>query len=160
MRHILAAAIFALAFGLTGFAQTIAGPTQSPQGTDRIATPSPDASNPSASVEKKLKGCIQSQGNKYVLQDKRGKEISLGGSHSLLAHVGHTVTVHGKYGNGSDAASSATSNGGITGDQFQVSKVDMVSDTCTAAKGKGVGVEKGNNVKDPGYNGKPSPYRK
>jgi len=121
-------------------------------------------SNPNApgdtTSEKKLKGCIASQGDKYVLQDKHGKEIALSGSQELASHVGHTVTVHGTYANGSDAstgassATSATANGGTAGDQFLVSKVDMISESCTMDKGK-------NSTKDHSdSSGKPSPNRK
>jgi hypothetical protein len=120
-------------------------------------------SNPNApgdaTSEKKLKGCIASQGDKYVLQDKHGKEVSLSGSQDLASHVGHTVTVHGTYANGSDAstgassATSATANAGTAGDHFLVSKVDMISDTCTVDKGK-------SSTKDHTDSGKPSPNRK
>jgi hypothetical protein len=87
--------------------------------------------------EKKLKGCIASEGGKYVLQDKHGKDVALGGSQDFASHVGHTVTVHGTFG-GSDASSAATATSSDSGTaaQFIVSKVDMVSDSCNAEKGK------------------------
>jgi len=171
MKKIFVATVFSLVFALAAFAQTTPGTAQSPQGRDRSAMPettpsqtspsqTPGMSNPNTpgdtTAEKKLKGCIASQGDKYVLQDKNGKEVALSGSQDLASHVGHTVTVHGTYANGSDAstgASSATANGGTSGGQFLVSKVDMVSETCTMAKGN-------NSTKDHADSGKPSPNRK
>ena len=175
MKHIFVATVFSLVFALAALAQTTPGTAQSPQGRDRSAMPettpsqtspsqTPGMSNPNApgdtTSEKKLKGCIASQGDKYVLQDKHGKEIALSGSQELASHVGHTVTVHGTYANGSDAstgassATSATANGGTSGDHFLVSKVDMISESCTMDKGK-------NSTKDHSdSSGKPSPNRK
>jgi len=172
MKHIFVATVFSLVFALAALAQTTPGTAQSPQGRDRSAMPettpsqtspsqTPGMSNPNApgdtTSEKKLKGCIASQGDKYVLQDKHGKEIALSGSQELASHVGHTVTVHGTYANGSDAstgASSAAANAGTSGGQFLVSKVDMISESCTMDKGK-------NSTKDHSdSSGKPSPNRK
>jgi len=176
MKKIFVATVFSLVFALAALAQTTPGTAQSPQGRDRSAMPetTPSQTSPSqtagtssqntpgdTTAEKKLKGCIASQGDKYVLQDKHGKEIALSGSQDLSSHVGHTVTVHGTYANGSDAstgASSATSataaSGGTSGGgQFVVSKVDMVSETCTMAKGN-------DSTKDHADSGKPSPNRK
>jgi hypothetical protein len=174
MKNIFVVTAFAFVFGVTVFAQTTPGTAQSPQGRDRSAMPettpsqtspaqTPGMSNPNSpddtTGEKKLKGCIASQGDKYVLEDKHGKEITLSGSQDLASHVGHTVTVHGTYSNGSDASAgasasaSATSSGGTSVGTFLVSKVDMVSDTCTMGKGK-------SSNKDHTDSGKPSPNRK
>src|SRR5947209_1101925 len=54
--------------------------------------------------EKKLKGCIESQGGQYVLQEKGGKQVELTGSADLASHVGHQVTVHGTYSGSSASA--------------------------------------------------------
>jgi hypothetical protein len=174
MKHIFVATVFALVFGMAALAQTTPGTAQSPQGRDRSAMPesspsqtspaqAPGMSNPNnpgdTTGEQKLKGCIASQGDKYVLQDKHGKEISLSGSQDLASHVGHTVTLHGTYSKGSDAstggssATSAPASGATSGDNFLVSKVDMVSETCTMDKGK-------NSSKDHTDSGKPTPNRK
>src|SRR5438445_7847682 len=40
------------------------------------------------SSEKKLKGCVQSQGGQYVLETKKGKQVALTGQ-DVSAHVGH-----------------------------------------------------------------------
>ena len=87
--------------------------------------------------EKKMKGCIKSEGGQYMLEDKHGKSTSLSGQ-DLSAHVGHEVTVHGSWGSGSSSDSSAASSGGSmgSGKTFNVTKVDMVSETCTMGKSK------------------------
>jgi len=153
MKYIVIATVFAMVFGLAALAQTTPG-TQQPSGTSPSAQPQTSPSQPpdmssagnqspatETKGEKKLKGCIASEGGKYVLQDKHGKDVALGGSQDFASHVGHTVTVHGTFGNGSDASSAASatsSNSGMSaaGDQFIVSKVDMVSETCGAGKSK------------------------
>src|SRR6266550_7718322 len=130
MKHIVIAIVFALVFGLAAVAQTTPGnPQRVPQGSNPSTqpstspTPAPDMSSsgnqtaPSETKgEKKLKGCIQSESGKYVLQDKHGKDVALSGSQDFASHVGHTVTVHGAFANGADASSSAsaTSSGGMS----------------------------------------------
>src|SRR5882724_3765421 len=176
MKHIIIATIFALVFGLAAVAQTTPGnPQATPQGTNPSAQPqttpppSPDMSssgNQSAATEtkgeKKLKGCIQSEGGKYILQDKHGKDVALTGSQDFASHVGHTVTIHGTFASGSDASSSggasptASGSGGMsasTGQQFMVSKLDMVSETCGSEKGKATK----DKDKEQDNNSKPNP---
>lgn len=89
--------------------------------------------------EKKITGCIRSDNGKYVLESKLHKKVWLSGPEDFAPHAGHTVTLYGAYLNGS-----VTANGGQTRQKqssrgsanhqesnFQVSKVEMVSDTCT-----------------------------
>jgi hypothetical protein len=148
--------VFAIGFGLTGFAQTPA-PGDSHQGTDPAAqsqtsSQSPDMSSAKAKSanqtqgEKKLKGCIESEGGQFLLRDKHGKEVALTGSQDFASHVGHTVSLQGTY-TGTAGATSAGSTG--SAEQFMVSKIDMVSATCKEKSEKG---------KEPN-SGKPSPYR-
>ena len=61
--------------------------------------------------EKKIKGCIRSENGKYVLESKHHKMIALTGSEDFAPHVGHTVTVHGNFLNGSNSASSGSMSG-------------------------------------------------
>ena len=88
--------------------------------------------------EKKMKGCIQSQGGQYVLETHKGKSIPLTGA-DVAAHVGHTVALHGTWSSGSSAT--ATSSGSMgsndstmgasgSGHAFNVTSVDMISETC------------------------------
>ena len=77
----------------------------------------------------------------------------------FASHVGHTVTVHGTFANGADASNSAsaTSSGGMSasnGQQFVVSKLDMVSESCTKEKGKTKEKESDNSYSKPNPNHK------
>src|SRR5260370_39846590 len=45
-------------------------------------------------ADKKLRGCVQSQGGRYVLESKKGKAIALTGQ-DVSAHVGHEVSPKG-----------------------------------------------------------------
>ena len=172
MKHIVITTVFALVFGLAAAAQTTPGSPQTvPQGSNPSAQPqtspppAPDMSssgNQSAATEtkgeKKLKGCIQSEGGNYMLQDKHGKDVALSGSQDFASHVGHTVTVRGTFSSGSDASSAAaatSSNSGMSpsgGQQFVVSKLDMVSESCSAEKGKNKDKAQENNYSKPNPN--------
>jgi hypothetical protein len=149
MKHILLAICCGSLLGLTAWAQTPGNPpTQTNPDPSMQSTPQSQtmSAQDQPKNEKKLKGCIASQDGKYMLQDKHGKDVLLGGSQDLAAHVGHTVTVHGMY-EGSDNTSMA-SGSSATGKQFVVTKIDMVSESC-----------KGGKDKDHD-NSKPSPYQK
>ena len=103
----------------------------------------PDSNSPSAQTdqgtanpnhntgEHKLKGCVQSQGGQYVLETKKGKTVALTGQ-DVSAHAGHEVALKGTWDSGMSSASSG--NAGASGRTFNVSSVDMISDTCS---GKG-----------------------
>lgn len=93
---------------------------------------------PEAKSDKKIKGCIRSQGGQYVLEDKHGKTTPLSGQ-DLSAHVGHEVTVHGTWASSSAPSDSSTTSGGgmgSTSKSFTVATVDMVSETCSLDKSK------------------------
>ena len=98
---------------------------------------------------KRLKGCLLAEGGKYMLQERRGKEISLTGSSELGSHVGHMVTVVGTS-IGADNRTSMNSNRTSAGGSFAVSKLDMIADNC--------GSDKKQSVEPVNSNGKPSPY--
>jgi len=84
--------------------------------------------------EKTLKGCVKSEGGQTVLEEKKGKEVPLTGS-DLSAHVGHEVKVHGMWEKGGSATpASSGSAGASNGKTFNVTSVDMVSDTCSMGK--------------------------
>ncbi len=90
--------------------------------------------------EKKMKGCIESEGGQYVLRTRHGKDIQLTGE-DVSAHSGHEVTVHGMWASGMSGMSN-TSTGGASasGKSFNVTSLDMISDTCTIGKGKKSGM--------------------
>jgi len=82
--------------------------------------------------EKKLKGCVQSEGGQYMLQTKKGN-IALTGQ-DVSAHAGHEVAVKGTWESGGGSNSSAASTGS-SGRTFNVASVDMISDSCGGKKG-------------------------
>ncbi len=85
--------------------------------------------------EKKLKGCVQSQGGQYVLESKHGKTIALTGQ-DVSAHAGHEVAVKGNWENASSASAASSSTSGASAQKtFNVTSVDMISDTCKGSKG-------------------------
>jgi hypothetical protein len=122
-------------------------PQSDPQGTQgsypsagQGASGSSTGMQGTSKSEKKLKGCIQSQGGSYVLQEKSGKNVALTGA-DVSAHVGHEVAVHGSFEGGSSNA--ASTGGGMgssdkAGKQFNVTSVDMISESCGSSK-KGAG---------------------
>lgn len=173
MRHIVFTLAVVFAFGLACFAQatTPGNPSSGVQGTNpttgtsamgspattgsqsgsTIGSQSPGTmesskSETSAKGEKKLKGCIESQGGQYMLQEKSGKQVKLTGSADFASHVGHEVTVHGTY--QPSAENSASNSGGekmpsssgsptanptspsSSEQEFMVNKIDHESDTC------------------------------
>ena len=66
-----------------------------------------------------------------MLETKKGKTVALTGQ-DVSAHAGHEVALKGTWDSGMSAASSG--NAGASGRTFNVSSVDMISDTCS---GKG-----------------------
>lgn len=110
--------------------------TDSPQGTMGNST----NANGNMKTERKMKGCIQSQGGQYVLQTKHGKDIALSGQ-DVSAHVGHEVAVHGMWegaaadaSNGGNMSNTSSGSASMSGKSFNVSSVDMISETCTSSK--------------------------
>ena len=122
---------------------TTGSPTMSQPGGQQPGMTQPDNSTPMGQTdqntgmtqekskgEKKLKGCVQSQGGQYVLETKHGKTVALTGQ-DVSAHVGHEVKVKGTWESG---ASAAASTGASAEKTFNVTNVDMVSDTCKGSK--------------------------
>jgi hypothetical protein len=120
-------------------------PSQQQPGMTQPDTTAPtgqtDQNNPNATKpdkgEKKLKGCVQSQGGQYVLETKKGKTVALTGQ-DVSAHVGHEVSVKGAWESGASAGAGVSSSGSTAGSEksFNVASVDMISDTC-GGKSKG-----------------------
>ena len=101
-------------------------PSQQPGGTMGGPEQNPNTQNAPEKTEKKVKGCVQSEGGQYVLQTKKGN-VNLTGQ-DVSAHVGHEVAVKGMWESGGSKSSTASS--GSSGKTFNVSSVDMISDTC------------------------------
>lgn len=103
--------------------------------------------------EHKVKGCIRSEGGKYVLEDAHGKTFALNSSEDLSAHVGHEVIVHGSESSAAGASATSTGTSASTEKEITVSKLDLVSDTCKMGGGKhsktGTSGEKGSSTTPP-----------
>jgi hypothetical protein len=86
-----------------------------------------------------MTGCLQQgQNGNYMLRDETGKEVMISGGEKLSKHVNHTVKVTGKYTDYMPKASTtteetpnSTSHGSGGHQNFKVSKIEHVSDTCT-----------------------------
>jgi hypothetical protein len=143
MKKLMLCCTSIMLFSLVSFAQTSTTPdsnsTPSSQGT-QSASPSmqqPDTQagstgmngNATDTSEKKIKGCVAQQNGQYVLQTKHGKSVPLSGQ-DVSAHVGHTVALHGMWASSSAGTQTSTSPAGSAG-SFEVTKVDMISDSCT-----------------------------
>lgn len=103
-------------------------PDMGPSNTDQNGNAANTNSNKG---EKKLKGCVESQGGQYVLETKKGP-VSLTGQ-DVSAHVGHEITVKGMWENGgSNSSATATSSGteSMSKGTFNVTNVKMDSETC------------------------------
>lgn len=127
-----------LLFTLTGFAQSTANPNSGMQGTQDSSpamqqqqTPSSDSGMNNSNMPKKLRGCIAQQNGQYVLQTKHGKTIPLSGQ-DVSAHVGHTVALHGTWAGSNAGTQTSTGAASDAASSFEVTKVDMISDSCNA----------------------------
>lgn len=94
--------------------------------------------------ESKLTGCIRSDNGKYIVETKLHKRVWLSGPEDLAPHAGHSVILYGTYLNGSIPANAARAeqkkseqpSQARQGNNFQVSKIEMLSDTCASSKAK------------------------
>src|SRR6185437_9607122 len=120
-----------LLFSLATFAQTTATPDSTP-GAQGTQSSSPSMQQ-APSNDTSMSGATNSQQNgQYVLETKHGKSVPLSGQ-DVSAHVGHTVALHGTW--SAASTGSQTSAGMASGNSFNVSKVDMLSDNCNGMKG-------------------------
>ena len=164
MKKLTSIIIVAFAFCVAAVAQTGADPnqgtTRSTPSTSQPSTPQEQPSTPSQQqpgygqpgtatsqtdqgpnnggapaekAEKKMRGCVQSQGGQYVLEGKKGKTVALTGQ-EVSAHVGHEVWVKGTWESGGAGAGVSS---GASEKTFNVTSVDMISDTCGGKNSKG-----------------------
>src|SRR5512142_2968132 len=84
-------------------------PTETPSATSGTAADQNGTSNmgDQNKGEKKLKGCVQSQGSQYMLETKKGNVLLTG--QDVSAHVGHEVTVKGTWENSSSGNAGSAS---------------------------------------------------
>jgi hypothetical protein len=119
-----------------GMSQQHGSPSQ--PGTANTGTMAQDQSaSQTEKGEKKIKGCVQSQGGQYVLENKHGKAIALAGQ-DVSAHVGHEVAVKGTWQNAGSAGMSQSSSGNAGAERtFNVTDVQMISESCGGKASKG-----------------------
>ena len=136
--------------GSQGTQQSSPGMSQSGQPGQQPSTTQPDnttgmgqtdQNNPNQNRtekgEKKLKGCVQLQGGQYVLETKKGKAVTLTGQ-DVSAHAGHEVAVKGNWESGASAGTGvSSSSGNASGAQkaFNVTSVEMISESCGGKHG-------------------------
>jgi hypothetical protein len=118
--------------GAAGQQQPGGYPSQQPGASPTTGQTDQNASQTPEKSEKKLKGCVQSEGGQYVLQTKKGN-VALTGQ-DVSAHAGHEVAVKGMWESGGGSNSSAASSG-KSEKTFNVSNVKMISDSCGDKKG-------------------------
>ena len=118
--------------GAAGQQQPGGYPSQQPGASPTTGQTDQNASQTPEKSEKKLKGCVQSEGGQYVLQTKKGN-VALTGQ-DVSAHAGHEVAVKGMWESGGGSNSSAASTG-KSEKTFNVSNVKMISDSCGDKKG-------------------------
>jgi hypothetical protein len=90
--------------------------------------------------------CIRSESGKYLLESKRHKKIWLSGPVEFAPHTGHAVILHGSFLNESASTNTSPANQRTAAEpsatrqenNFQVAKIEMVSDSCTLKNTKGI----------------------
>lgn len=124
------------------------GQSQSPEGTNspRGMNSKPMASQNSgygqsgnaqpANGEKKMKGCVKSEGGQYMLETKSGKSIPLTGK-DVSEHVGHEVMLHGTWAKSGDMSGMSGGSMGKGEHAFEVTSIDHLSSTCSGKSSKG-----------------------
>ncbi|MGA9800562.1 MAG: hypothetical protein WBQ68_16230, partial [Terriglobales bacterium] len=113
-------------------------PDNSPHSMQQDSQP-PSLASSLNNGERKITGCIRSEKGKYALEKKGHKKVWLSGPEDFAPHAGHTVILYGTYLNGSTPANSGQADPNKASQpsasrqetNFQVTKVEMVSDTCS-----------------------------
>ncbi len=137
-RILLSIATAFLFFAAAAFAQNSTSQTDPQRSQDSTPTASQQGSSSgmqgsdnATKGDQKLTGCLRSVNGAYMLETKKGKSVSLAGQ-DVSAHVGHTVTVHGSWSSaGASDSSMGSGSSAKAGKSFNVSSVDMVSDSCS-----------------------------
>lgn len=161
MKKLMLPLATALLFAVASFAQTSAAPSQNTdqnqpqagqsstpmnQGNSAEAEGNQTATTTKHHMKNEMKGCVEQQNGQYVLKTKHGKDIALMGQ-DVSAHVGHTVVVHGTW-EGSAGTATSTNGQMSAGENhaFNVTSVDMVSDTCQMKSNSGTGMGAGSGA--------------
>ncbi|HZD09456.1 MAG TPA: hypothetical protein VE176_14460, partial [Candidatus Limnocylindrales bacterium] len=127
-------------------------PSQQPATPDTSSTTqttTTQTTQTSSDSSNSIEGCLSGSAGNWTLTDQSGKTYQLAGDTSKLSdHVGHQVRLMGTdnsssaSGSSSPSSSSPSSSSGATGagsssgaqPTFTVSKVKMISSTCSTSK--------------------------
>ncbi len=150
MKRLVMLLAFCVAFSLTGMAQYgsssaqgTSGSSSSDQGTS--SKKSKKAAGETGAKEHTVTGCLSGPNDEgaYVLTNGRYKKgLEVGGNDELKGHVGHEVKLTGTWASASDIGekegkSEAKGEKSEAKEKhFKVSKIEHISDTCTAKAGK------------------------
>lgn len=146
MNKVMLSLATVLLFTLAAFSQTSTTEPSGAQGTQNSSpamqeTPQTGNSGMNGSTantsQKKIKGCVAQQNGQYVLETKHGA-IPLSGQ-DVSAHVGHTVALHGTWTSSAAGTPSSTTSTQAAGQGFDVTKVDMISESCNMKGNMGAG---------------------
>ncbi len=124
-----------LALSLWTLAQTSSNTASSGQTTAEQGTSGQHMHHKNAAGEHEIKGCLSASGSTATLTTAHGKTINVtpASGVDLSAHNGHEVRLVGTWEKGE---ASATSTGGEKmAKNFEATKVEHISDTCTAGAG-------------------------
>jgi|HubBroStandDraft_3_1064219.scaffolds.fasta_scaffold628427_1 hypothetical protein len=121
----------AVAASCLGHVSAQSSPDNSSHSMQQDSQP-PSMANSMDKGQQKLTGCIRSDQGKYVIGNKLHKKIWLSGPEDFGPHKGHTVTLYGSYLNDTTSTNKRRSaDASRPGSNFQVTKIDMVSNTCS-----------------------------
>jgi hypothetical protein len=128
---------------------TSSSPSASSNATQSASGSQNSANNSASGQEETMEGCLVKEQTDYFVQPVSGSRMRLrADNQDLSGYVGQDVRIHGRHWNpnaqnneNSSQASSqpsgapvtgavATNKGNQAGEQFEVSKVDVVSATC------------------------------
>ena len=114
MKKLVVCMAVVFAFALTSAAQDTNPQSSSSTTTSQTTTKTKSSSSMKG---KTATGCIEKSDDGYVLKNGRYKNgVKVTGSDDLAPHVGHTVKLTGSW--------------AAPGQEFNETKLDMVSDTC------------------------------
>lgn len=138
---LLALYLVLLVFIIQAFAQSSSD--TSPHSMQQDSQP-PSLASSLNRGETKISGCIRSDKGKYVLESKLHQKVWLSGPEDFAPHAGHTVTLYGVYlkgsasndSRGADQKKSSEPSANRQETNFQVTKVELVSNTCAVSKVK------------------------
>ncbi len=135
MKKVVLGLSLVLALSLWTLAQTSSGSASSGQTTADQGTSGHHMHHKNAAGEHEIKGCLSASGSTATLKTAHGKTINVtpASGVDLSAHNGHEVRLTGTWEKGESSA--ASTGGEKAAKNFEATKVQHISDTCTAGAG-------------------------